>query len=204
MTAIPARAMVEAMGVVTGLVVPGRAREAQVGQLRAAAGAEAKCLVLRSRGRRKGAAEDLVAQVLEARVGVLVVPSLMTLHPSPARALGMVSMLVSAQVTVQVSTAPWVARADAGTLSAVASYLVAEEERRASRNGRRAIAQVRKAGGVGRPSKPLSVSPEEAKQLVKQFGWRGAGRRTGVSPASLRRALAKAGLLPVIGEWRTP
>lgn len=156
------------------------------------------CRVLRSRGRRAGAREGLVAELLEAGVGVVVVPTLRVLHPSPAEALSMVSALAALGIRVVSVEQAWVTSAPANVLAAIAVFLADEERRRASRHGRRVVAVMRRDGArVGRPRKALPVQPAEALRLVNERGWRAAGRAIGLSPASVRRALQREGLLEV-------
>lgn len=163
-----------------------------------------QCLVVRGRGRRSGGCEALVTELLNAGISTVVVASLSALHPSAATALSIAGALMTAGIRLVSIADGWTSTLDAKTVVAISVYLSADQQRRASRQGRTVIARVRQMGEkVGRPSQPLSVSPEEARQLVEQLGWRKAGRRVGTSAASLRRALAKAALLPVTSQGRT-
>lgn len=175
------------------LVISGR-RAAVDDQLRevAAARGERQCVVLRTGGRRSGASKRLVAELLDARVSTVVVPSLLTLHPSAPNALAMAAALMTSGVALVSLSDAWLTSVDPPTVAAVASFLMSDERRRASAHGRNAIALVRKTGKrIGRPSKPLPVPVEQARQLVEQLGWRGAARRIGISAASIRRALER-------------
>ena len=57
---------------------------------------------------------------------------------------------------------PGISSADSATLSTIATFLVAAEQRRASKAGSKIITAVRQAERpVGRPSKPLPVSVDK-------------------------------------------
>lgn len=181
------------------LVIPGRASGEHLESLRRAAASKGlpRCLVLRSRGRQRGAPEALVAEILGAGVEVVIIPSLMVLHPSPEKALAIVGALLMAGAGVRVTSLAeaWVSGLDAATVASVSAYLVAAQNRLRSREGHQVIAAVRQAGRkIGRPAKPVDVV--EAKRLVEQGGgYRAAGRALGVSASSVRRALMRAGSL---------
>jgi DNA invertase Pin-like site-specific DNA recombinase len=205
MTAIPRIQLSQEAVPRAALVVTGRRRIGDRHLVEAAAAhSGGGCLVVRGRGRRSGASEALVSDLLNAGISTVVVASLSALHPSTATALSIVGALLTSGIRLVSLADGWTAKVDPETVVAIASYLSADQQRRASRQGRTVIASVRQTGAkVGRPSRPLPVSPEEARQLVEQLGWRGAGRRVGISPASLRRRLAAAGLLPVTSDGRT-
>jgi hypothetical protein len=170
----------------------------------AAAHGGGQCLVVRGRGRRSGASETLVTELLNAGVSTVVVASLAVLHPSATSALGIAGALMAAGIRLVSLADGWTATVDPKTVVAISVYLSADQQRRASRQGRSAVASVRHTGmKVGRPCKPLPVPPDEARQFVEQFGWRGAAKKVGVSAASIRRSLGRAGLLPVSPSRRT-
>jgi DNA invertase Pin-like site-specific DNA recombinase len=137
---------------------------------------------------------------LGASIATVVLPSVSVLHPvSFAHALSIASALVSSGLKLVSLTEAWLSTADPSTLAAVSAALIAQELRKASRRGSSVVlALARRNGGgkVGRPAKPISVSPEEALRLVNEQGWRKAARNIGTSPATLRRTLGRAGLLP--------
>lgn len=188
------------------VVVTGRRTQAQQSSpaIELAAGL-GRHVVVRGHGRRSGAGERLVAELLDAGVSTVVVPALTSLHPSAAKALGIAGALLMAGVRVVSLADGWLAFAEAETLVAVATHLQAEEHRKASVLGRRSIGLVRRGGGrVGRPPKPLTVPVEVARDCASDLGWRLGARKAGTSAASLRRALDRAGLLPISPTSTTP
>ncbi len=206
MAAIPRIQLAQGVAVPkVALVVTGRRRGGDRRLVDAAAThGGGQCLVVRGRGRRSGAAEALVSEVLNAGASTVVVASLAALHPSATTALGIAGALMTAGIRLVSLADCWTATVDPHTVVAISVYLSADQQRRASRQGRTVIASVRQAGAkVGRPSRPLPVSPDEARRLVEQFGWRSGAKKVGVSAASIRRALARAGLLPVAPARRT-
>lgn len=175
-------------------MVPGRSRGPQLQRLQQEATLRGfpTCAVVRGKGRRSGASETLVSDLLTAGATVVILPSLAALHPVPARALGVLGALLSAGVRVVSTSDGWVASLDPQTVAAVATYLLNDETRRNSRRGRSVIAAVRRTGRkVGRPAIPIDV--DEARRLVELGGYRRAGRALRVSASSVRRALLKAG-----------
>jgi hypothetical protein len=193
MTALPSSSV--GRSVRTAVVVTGSRRAVGVPDA-ALSGGGTNCVVVRGHGRKAGAPEALVQALVQANVEVAVIPSLSVLHPtSPARALGIAAALRSVLV-VQSVAEPWLSTADTATLCCVAAYLQSAETRRETKNGAQRVARAARLGRqLGRPSKSLSVPVEEAQRLVVELGWRGAAKKIGLSAASIRRALAKAGLL---------
>ena len=138
---------------------------------------------------------NCVGSLLPFTAGVtsVVVCGLASIHPSPARAIGIVAALYSASVIVHSLNEPGIAAADSATLSTIATFLLAAEQRRASKAGSKVITVVRKIGKrVGRPPKPLLVPVGQARHLVQLHGYRRAAVLLGVSASSVRRALVKA------------
>lgn len=195
MTAIPAGALIEATSIGAALVVPGRVRAPQLHALRVAAEVTGFpcCAVVRGRGRRAGAPEALVKELLDAGATSVVVPSLAALHPSPPRALAIVAVLSAAGLTVHSLAEPAIAAADSATLSTIASFLLAAEQRRASKVGSKIITVAKNTGKrVGRPPKPLPVPVEQVRSLVERHSYRRVGVMLGISSSGIRRALLKA------------
>lgn len=161
----------------------------------------ASATVIRSGGRRRGASESLVGDLLERGVTTVVVTSLAALHPSVASQLAILGALLTSGIRVVSVTDAWVSMVDPKTVAFIAGLLASDEHRRASRAGRSVVAQLRRAGtAVGRPRAALNVAPVDAQRLVAEQGWRRAARTIGTSPATLRRVLARAGLLPAPGR----
>lgn len=169
-------------------------RPSEVGRIRSQAGALGfgQVRVVKGGGRRRGAAEDLLKDLLSGGVATVVIESIERLHPVPARALGLLSAMRSAGLRVVCLTDGWADSADVETLKAVASYLSAVEQRAASRRGRTAIASARASGrSLGRPKKTVDLS--RALALVQQHGSiRRAARELQVGATTLRRALRQA------------
>lgn len=169
-------------------------RPSVVGRIRSQAGALGlgQVRVLRGRGRRAGAPEQLVEEVLAAGIKTVIAESLTAFHPSAARALGTVAALRLAGVAVVTLNDAPVANGDPATLSAVATYLAAVEQRAASRRGRTSIAVARVAGRrLGRPKKPVDLS--RARALIEQYGSvRRAAREMNLGVSTLRRAIRQA------------
>lgn len=200
MSAIPKAVVPAAKDIQAALVVSPRERVPQVSRVRMAASGQglARSVVVRGGGRRRGASERLVADVLDAGVSTVVVPSLAAFHPASSGALAIAGALLQAGVRVVSIREGAFSSTDGATIAAVASFLQEEERRRASLRGRRTIALVRQTRQrVGRPAKPLPVSAGQARDLIASVGWRAAAKRIGISAASMRRALAREGLLPV-------
>lgn len=183
----------------TAVVVSGAKSGSKALLARAASEAGGDAILLRSRGRRHGATQALVADLLNRRVATVVVPSLAALHPSVASQLAILSTLLQHKIRV-VSVSPtesWVTVLDPTSVSLIAGLLAADEHRRASQHGRAVVAQLRqRSARVGRPRTTLKVALCEAQRLVGEKGWRRAARTIGTSPATLRRLLREAGLLP--------
>lgn len=149
------------------------------------------CQVIRSRGRRAGASEEVVAEIVSTATKSVVVPCLSVLHPTGARALAIVAALRAAGVAVHSIAEPWVATVDAATLASVAAYFSVQANRERSKKTRTALGVVRASGrSIGRPRKPIPVG--RAAELVEQFGYRKAGQLLGVGATSIRRAIARA------------
>lgn len=166
-----------------------------VAQLRseAAAAGYQVCRVVRARGRRGGAREALLAELLEADVTVVVVEAITALHPIPAKALEVLAGLLEVGIRAISLSEAWASSADAKTLHAVANYLSGVEAKRNSKRGREVIAEIRRAGNkkVGRPKKSCDV--ERARALVEAHGYRKAASMLGnISASSIRRALLQA------------
>ncbi len=102
----------------TALVLPRRA-SALESEAIARASVPDRCLIVRTRGRRAGAGEDLVAELLGAGVAVAVIPALSTLHPSPTRALALVGALTIAGVKVVSINEPWLSTVHSPTLASI-------------------------------------------------------------------------------------
>lgn len=155
-------------------------------------------IVLRSGGRRRGATQALLTDLLARKVRTVVVPSLASLHPSIGCQLAMLGTLLQNEIRV-VSVNPsesWLALLDPRSVSLIAGLIAGEEQRRASRHGRAVVAQLRqRSARVGRPRTALKVTLAEAQRLVIEQGWRRAARTSGTSPATLRRLLREAGML---------
>lgn len=177
----------------TAAVIP-TMRPSAVGRIRSQAGVLGlgQVRVLKGGGRRRGAAEDLLKDLLSGGVATVVIESIERLHPVPARALGLLSAMRSAGLRVVCLTDGWADSADVETLKSVASYLSAVEQRAASKRGRTAIASARASGRrLGRPKK--SVDLARARALVEQHGSiRRAARELQVGATTLRRLLENA------------
>lgn len=201
MTAPPSLQSAGLVGLHTALVLPQRYRRSRETSDAAARGK----IVVRSRGRRRGGSADLLKELLDADVGTAIVSSLAVLNQSPAIALSLVGALRSAGIEVHSLAEPWLTSAETKTVCAIAAFLTSLDARRASKLGSRAVARGARASGgrVGRPAKPMTVSPHEALQIVERLGWRKAGQHIGTSPASIRRHLARAGLLPITPVQRS-
>jgi hypothetical protein len=148
--------------------------------------------VIRGGGRRRGAPEALVAELLGSGVMNVVVESLRALHPVPAMALATLAAMKSAGLVVTSICDPWATTSDAQTLTMVSSYLSAEEQRRNSRAGRAAVAVARARNArIGRPVVPIDL--ERARALIAQHrSVRRAARELQVGATTLRRALRQA------------
>lgn len=170
------------------------ARPSEVGRIRSQAGTLGlgQVRVLKGGGRKRGAAEALLKDLLSGGVATVVVESIERLHPIPARALGLLSAIRSAGLRVVCLTDGWADSADVETLKAVASYLSAVEQRAASKRGRTAIASARASGRrLGRPKKPVDLARAHA--LIEQYGSvRRAAREMNLGATTLLRALRKA------------
>lgn len=172
----------------TAAVIP-TMRPSAVGRIRSQAEALGlgQVRVLKGGGRRRGAAEDLLKDLLSGGVATVVIESLARLHPIPARALGLLAAMRSAGLRVVCLTDGWAGTADVETLKSVASYLEAAEHKKNSRAGRRAIA-VARAGGrkLGRPRKEWDRV--RAAALVAELGsYRKAATALGIGCTTLRR-----------------
>lgn len=155
-------------------------------------------VVLRSGGRRRGAREQLVSELLNSDVTTVVVSSILSLHPIPAHALEALAVLRAAGLRVFSMADAWVSSADPATIQAVANFLRSAEARKNSKRGHDVIAEIRRKQNakVGRPRKPVDV--ERARVLVEQHGYRKAASMLGnISASSVRRALLHAA--PIIG-----
>lgn len=148
--------------------------------------------VIRGGGRRRGAPEALVAELVGCGVLNVVVESISALHPIPAKALATLAAMRAAGLTVSSIADPWTTTCDPQTLVMVATYLSAEEKRRNSRAGRAAVAVARvRHARIGRPPVPIEI--ERARALVEQHGSiRRAARELRVGASTLRRALRQA------------
>lgn len=159
----------------------------------AAAAGHQVCRVVRARGRRQGAREALVAELLEANVTTVVVEAISALHPVPARALEVLATLLNVGLRVVSLSDGWVSSADPKTLHAVSNYLSGIETKRNSKRGREVVAEIRRVGNkkVGRPKKSCDI--ERARALVEAHGYRKAASMLGnISASSIRRALLQA------------
>jgi hypothetical protein len=173
------------------VLVIGR-RDRDLSAPRAKAGG-ANCVVIRSQGRRAGASEALVKELLAAGATTVVVPSLLSLHSTPSRALGIVAALRAAGVVTHSLAEPGISSADGPTLTSIAGFLVAAEKQRASRQGAEVIARLSRTGRpIGRPRKSLPCSVEEARAVVEERGYRLAGQLLGLSASTVRRVLKVA------------
>lgn len=182
MTALPVTALVT-----TSL------RQAPLGRLRAQAGqlGFGAVRVIKARGRRAGASEALVEELVTSGVGTVVLESLAKLHPVPSKALALLAALRSAGLRVVSLVDGWAGDADPTTLLCVATYLAAVEQKQNSKKGRAAIAVARvNARRVGRPKKEVHV--ERARVLVEQHGFRKAAAMLGLGATTVRRALMQA------------
>jgi DNA invertase Pin-like site-specific DNA recombinase len=169
-------------------------RPSVVGRIRSQAGALGlgQVRVLKGGGRRRGAAEALLKDLLSGGVATVVVESIERLHPVPAKALALLSSIRAAGLRVVCLSDGWADSADVTTLQAVATYLAAVEQRAASRRGRTAVASARASGrSLGRPRKPVDLS--RARALIEQFGSiRRAAREMNLGASTLRRAFKRA------------
>lgn len=176
----------------TAAVIP-TTRPSAVRRIRSQAGALGfgQVRVVKGGGRKRGAAEALLKDLLSGGVATVVIESIERLHPVPARALGLLAAMRSAGLRVVCLTEGWADSADVETLKAVASYLSAVEQRAASKRGRAAIAAARVAGrSLGRPRKSVDLS--RARALVEQHkSIRRAAMVLQVGATTLRRALSK-------------
>lgn len=147
--------------------------------------------VIRGGGRRRGATEALVAELLGSGVMGVVIESLRSLNPVPAKALAALASMMSAGLVVTSIADPWTTACDAQTLTMVSSFLVAAEKAKSSRAGHSAIAVARAQDRrIGRPRRTFDV--ERARVLVEQHGFRRAARELGVGATTIRRALRAA------------
>lgn len=146
--------------------------------------------VVRARGRRAGAPENLIEEVVSAGIRTVIAETITAFHPSPARSLAVVVALRRAGVAVVTLNDGQVASGDPVTLAAVAAFLAGVEQKAASKRGRSAIAQARTNGrSLGRPKKPVDLV--RARALIEEHGSiRRAALVLGLGATTLRRVMA--------------